>query len=646
MRKSIVSVVLLSSLLGACSSLPPITDQDVQASFNRGELLTLYKSMQTDLELPKIGDSEIENRKKYIKIVGEKIAGEQEREIRGKLDSNQDGKIDDDHDIATLQSALEEAGKIEKYNKSIYQDIREELERKIQLKKDEIRKKEEEYSQLADKDAPKKVQLLNEIATIYGGQEAEQVVMQRTAYIDGLYQNAEAAMKSKRHEVVVMLIDNLEVINPSYPGIKEMRHRLISAEYEQQFWDALSKGRTDEAYDTFRQLTKIPNYLETHPDVVPIVEEIAQFFIADGDKQMGSHSIVTAYQAYSRARYIRNVMGKGDIYTPGELKFIETMDKRLQRYMSESATVPAYGYLSIIEELNPDHPSVTKYAQKINNAMLNDATIKLIPSAFTESESKRSLGRGIVSKINQSLMEKIPTRIQVIEGSKAATNYSTEQVKELPNPGSYYFFSGEILEAIVEIQERPASVNKRVLTSYKKVENPEYVAWDQLKNREKKKIPAPEATIEVPVEEDVKVKKTIIEKQGVFSITYRLADALNASVVFSDAMNKKASFTGENIEGIELGLFSQESISADLPSEADILEILSDQISTEAADKIAAEIEALEVAYVTRADSAVVSEDFNAAAANYGYSNVLLQARGQVDDEVLRKLRAYVIRWK
>lgn len=134
--------------------------------------------------------------------------------------------------------------------------------------------------------------------------------------------------------------------------------------------------------------------------------------------------------------------------------------------------------------------------------------------------------------------------------------------------------------------------------------------------------------------------------KGVVHITYRLADALNASVVFSDAMTKKQSFAGENIQGIELGLFSQETVTADLPSEADILAVLSDQISTEAADKIAAQIEVLEKAYIVRADASVVSEDFNTAAANYGYSNVLMQARGNVDKEVLAKLRANVIRWK
>lgn len=641
MKKNLVSAMLMISLLGACSSVPMVTDRDVLVSENRGELMTLYTNMQAELKTAKPGSDLAENRTAYLVVVGKKIAEDKERIILNDL-----GRQVESHDIATLQTALDQASKIEQYNKGVYEGLRMQLEQGINQKKTVIDEKENEFSQLSDGDAIRKVELLNEIAAISGGQEAQQVAVRRTAYLESLSRSAESAMDNKRNEDAEILINNLEKIEPGYPGIADMRHRLIAAEYEQQFWDALGKGETDTAYDTFHQLTQIPNYVANHPDVIPIAEDIAQFFIAEGDKHAGTGSLAAAYEAYSRARYIRKVMGKGDLYSPGELKFIEGIDKRFQRYMSESVTVAAFGHLSILEELDPKHASVTKYSQKINSVMLADATIKIIPSAFTETESKRSLGLGIVSKINKQLMDAMPTRVQVIELNKAASNYSSEQVAKMPNSGSYYFLSGEILESNVGVNKKPASVTRRVLTSYKKEANPEYVAWTQLKKREQKETPKPQETIDVPVEEDVTVKKVIVDKQGVFSITYRLADALTASVVFSDALSKKESHTGEQVEGIELGLFKQESVVAELPSDADILEKLSGEISTEAAGKIATQVETLETAYITRADAAVVSEDFNAAAANYGYSHALLQARGKVDASVLGKLRKFAIRWK
>lgn len=640
MKKSLLSVAIASSLLIACSSEPMITDRDVLVAENHGELMTMYQQMQAKLTQTKPDSEHAENLKGYIAKVGEKIAKDKERIILNDLQRDMEM-----HDIATLEAALQRAEEIKTYDQQVYQGLRQELETAISKKKAIIANKEAEFNQVTDRKAPYKANLLEEIATIYGGTKAEEVRMQRTAYIDGLYQQALAALESKRHEDVDMLLNNLAEINPDYPGLQETRNKLVAAQYEQKFWDALGEGDTAKAYELFAKLTQIPNYLQDNPDVMPIAEDIAQYFIAEGNKQMGTYSISSAYRAYSRARYVRNVMGKGDVYTDGEQKFIAFIDKRLQKYADKNDIVPAYGYLSILEELQPENPSVLKYGQTINNAMLADATIKIIPSAFTEAQSKRSLGRGLVSKINQLVMETLPTRIQIIEAA-ALSEFSPSKVAEKINPTSFYFLSGEILEANVEQIEKPASVTKRVLTSYKRVENPEYLAWTKLSKREKKETPEPASTIEVPVEEDVTIKKTIIEKQGTFSITYRLAESLNASVAFSDAMTKKDAYSGESVEGIELGLFVQESKIADLPSDADILQKLSEEVAAEAATKITEQIESLEDNYLKKAEQAVIAENFNAATANYGYRYVLLQAQGKQNDDILQKLRQYAIRWK
>ena len=193
--------------------------------------------------------------------------------------------------------------------------------------------------------------------------------------------------------------------------------------------------------------------------------------------------------------------------------------------------------------------------------------------------------------------------------------------------------------------KKPASMTRRVLTGYRKDPNPEYVAWTQLKPREQKNKPKPEMTVNVPVEEDVAIKKFIIDKQGVFSISYRLADAVTASVVFSDALTRKESHTGEQIEGIELGLFRQESVVAELPSDADILGKISEEIAQEAVQKIGGQISEIESAYQSRAEAAVIAEDFHAAVANYGYLHVLSKSRDQRSEVILNQLRKQVMRW-
>jgi hypothetical protein len=639
MKKSLAFAVLASGLLVACSSVPMITDRDVLVSENKGELMSLYGQLQGELKTAKPGSDLAENRAAYIKVVGKKIAEIKERAILDSLKRQPDL-----HDIATLQRTQEQAKEISPYSQEVYKELHAQLEQAIGRKNVLVSEKEGEFSQLFDQDAPKKVALLDEIAKIHGGEEAQRVMGQRKAYLASLFQSAESAMESKRYEDVVAIINNLAQIDSSYPGIREMRHKLIAAEYEQTFWDALGKGEMVVAYNTFRQLTQVPDYVANHPDVIPIAEDIAQFFIAEGDKNMGVNSLVAAYEAYSRAHTVRKVMGKGDVYSSGERKFIELVDMRLQQYLSDSLTVPAYGHLLILEELEPGHPSVAKYSQKIESTMLADATLKIIPSVFTEADAVRSAGLGIISRIGKQLHDTLGNRVQVIEINKAAS-YSSDQIAHMPNPGSYYFLSGEILESTVATNKKPASMTRRVLTGYRKDPNPEYVAWTQLKPREQKNKPKPEMTVNVPVEEDVAIKKFIIDKQGVFSISYRLADAVTAAVVFSDALTRKESHTGEQIEGIELGLFRQESVVAELPSDADILGKISEEIAQEAVQKIGGQISEIESAYQSRAEAAVIAEDFHAAVANYGYLHVLSKSRDQRSEVILNQLRKQVMRW-
>lgn len=628
-------------IVAACSSEPMITDRDVLVHQNRGELYQLYERLNTELAEAKPSSELADNRRTYIAKVGRKIAEDKERIILNRLERDLDK-----HTIAVLQAEQENAAGIETYNREVYLELNSRLQESINKKQTAVNELQHEFDMLEDDKAPEKVALLEQMAEIQGGEMADKTGQRRDDYISGLYEKAEQALSGKRYEDVRMHLANLQTIQPDYPGLQQLRHQLIAAEYEQAFWDALSRGQTDKAFETYKELSQIPDYLEKNPDVVPSVEDMARYFIAEGNRRMGSYAVASAYQSYSRARYVKNTLGQQDDYTEGELKFIDFVDRRLQGYIEKDQTIPAYGFLQVLQELEPDHESVQQYAQSVNNRMLDDATGKIVPSVFTGMESGQALGKGIVSRINQHLLDDPAVRVKVIENGINGLQLSREQIGDMPNASSYYFLSGEILNASVERREQQTDESKRVLVSYKRIENPDYIAWTEMSKRDRKNTPEPESTIQVPVEEDVTIQKTLVQKDGSFSVTYRLAEAVSANVLFSDAISETLSHTDESIQGIERGLFSQEAKTADLPSDGEILEQLSKQVAEQASAKLAEQIQQLESRYRKQGDQALVAEDFNKAVANFAYANVLLQAEGEQDEDLLNKLRSYAIRWK
>lgn len=641
MKNMRLGVLILAIFLSACASEPLITDMDVLTHQNNGELLNFYSRLNSELKLAKPTSDLAENRRIYIAKVGEKIAEEKEQVVLDGLD-REFGK----HSIATLQSALEKTLDIKSYSERIYTDLRMQFEQAITQKKGVILSKEAEYYELTDKDALRKVQLLDEITAIYGpGQDADQVGMQRNAYIQGLFQNAQKLMVSKRYEDVVQLLNSIEKIDPEFDGIDEMKGQLLAADYEQQFWDALGKGQTDRAYETFHRLTQIPDYVSAHPDVIPTADDMAQYFIAEGDQAMSDKSLDMAYVAYSRARYIRTVIGNADIYSPGEKKFIDLMDKRFSDYLSKSMAVPAMGTLAIIEELMPTHPSL-QYAKKINEDILAEASIKIITAGFTGNNPEHDFAGMITGKIITQLKEALPSQLQIIDSALAATDYAPSQIISRPNPVSFYILSGEVLEASLAKKEKKTSTTMNVLTGVIKEPNPAYNEWLSLSKRKQAQIPQPAVTIDKPVEEDVVIEKTVTEQNAVLSVAYRLANAVSASVIFSDSPSEKGQFIAENIKGVEAGTFVQpEKVEAILPA-TEIWEKLSSSLAVDAATKIAAQVTSLQESYIKNGNQYVVSEDFNKALENYAYAYSLSTLDEGSDTDALKKLRIYSLRWQ
>ena len=643
LRSGSSSFCLAASLiLSACSSVPMVTDIDLLTHQNKGDLMAFYQQLQGELKLAKPKSDVAENRRIYIQKVGQKIAEEKEQAIFNGLDSELDK-----NNISTLQAALDKGADIRNYNGDVYEDLRRQLDQAISQKKGVILSKESQYYGLGDKDALKKVELLDEIAEIYGpGAQAKQTQDQRSAYLENLLQNASEAMKTKRYEDAEMLVDNLEKIDPGHAGIEEIRHQLLAAGYEQQLWDALEKGETDKAYATFYRLTQIPDYLKTHPDVVPVAEDMAQFFIAEADQSLKKKNLSAAYQSYSRVRYIREVTNTADQYSPGEKKFIDLIDKKLERYVKYSHLVPAYGSLLILQELMPGHPAIMKYEQLLQDEIFSEAVIKVITMNFSDSTVDSAIGRPLVSKVAAMISSKQPKEIRMIDSQVAAAHYMPAQVVNLPNPASYLILSGEVLDTKITKQEQPVSETKHVLTGYVKEANPAYGEWQSLSSRKRKETIQPPITVDKPVEEDVVVNKTLIEQNGLMAVNYRLADVVSASVIYSDTINENKTFNYEDIPPVDAGLFVVKEQKAEVRSDDQVISELSDKVAEKIADKIVERVNKLQENYLKKADRSVVLEDFDTATSNYAYGYILSRMRENPDEDCLAKLKTYSLRWK
>ena len=649
MKKALVSSLILAGLLSACGSDPIVTEMDILAAKNNHSLPKLYGRLQDDQKLAKPSSEWAETIRINLDKVGREIALEKEQKILASLQGEKalydPEALMQQHDIDRLQQALKRSEDIEPYNKEVYYGLARQLEKVINDKNVEVRLRQKDFQRMSDRDAIKKVALLDEISEIAGGDMASETQLQKTAYIDGLFAQAESALKKKRHEDVIMHVKNLEQIDPNYPGLDTLRNSLHAEEYEQQFWDALGDGDTDMAYELFYKLSQIPVYMDNNRSIKPIAEDIAGYFLVAGKSAMAKFNMPDTYEAYSRARYIRNVLGQADRYDDGEKAFIDHLVTRINHFASNDNTLQAYSYMSVLEEMQPDHALLTDLAPELNNKVLNMAVLKLLKLPFTETDKQYAFASLLDLALAKELKATLPTKLQILDAAEK-DKYSAEKVRMQDNAAGFYVFSAEVLGIELESQTSEQAESKNVLVSHQRVVNPEYTEWTALSKRAKKSTPAPENTMQKPVMQNVQIIHVLDKKKANSSVTYRINHLPDNEVTVSDALIDTVKASSKSTQALQQGEFNQPGVAEAVPADDEMLTQLADTVAKGVVKKLSSSITKMEDAYTEKAQAAFVANSYGQAASNFALRNVLLQAEGKSDQEILSRLRISAMHWQ
>ena len=637
------ATVFLSSLLLSCSSQPMYSDVDVLKAKNTDKLYQLYERMEREYGVEKPSSDRARNIQGYQEKVGLEIANEKEQELLNSL-----GRDLSQHDIAKLNEAKRNAAPIQSYNDAVFVALIAQIDQNIFLKEKKFAKKRAEFQLLELDRAPRKVELLDEMAVIAGGDQAGSLRQERVTYIAGLFESAHVNMKSQRYEQVVLILNQLEVIEPEHKGLKGLEYALIEAEYEQQFWDALGSGDKNKSLALLKQLTAIPNYLQNNTDVLLIAKDLQALFLADADKNMQGMQVIAAYENYSSANYIQIKLGTVKRYSAGEENFLKVISNNFIAAQEANNIVLSYGLLSILEELQYDNALVEEFAPVINNAILEQATIKVLPRQINSKPESLEVAQVFSNALAKQIQTELKTKVIVYNITKQAQITDIEVAK---NPSAWFEITGELLQANLATESSAETESKSVLVSYQTVANPEYETWSQLSSRKRKAVAEPAVTIEKSVYKDVVLSRVKISKKANLSVSYRLRDQNKNAVLFFNSQENSLSVDGVIQKGMREGLFSVEEKEAQLPLDTDIMgQLIADAVK-EISLKIKPELEILEGRYLQAGEVAFVSNEYNQAAAQLAYANILAlskQKKTKLNTGLtsLEKMRLSMMRWK
>lgn len=634
--------LLLASLLVACSSQPMYSDVDVLKAKNKGELYQLYEKMSSEYSLVKPSSDRARNILSFQEEVGLEIANEKEQVLLNAV-----GRDLTQHDIATLNKAKADAAPIQEYNDAVYIALRARLDQEIFIKEKMFAEKRAEFQLLKLAQSSRKVELLDEMAVIAGGEQAEGLKQERIRYVEGLMESAQLNMKKQRYEQVVLILEQLQIIAPEHGSLQGLEYELIEAEFEQQFWDALGAGDKNKSLELLKRLTAIPNYLQDNSDVLSIAKDLQSLFLSDADGKMKGMQIIAAYDDYSKASYIQSQLGAAKQYSEGEKNFIRVIENKLLAAQEANNIVLSYGLLSILEELQYDNAMVEEFAPSVNNALLDQATIKILPRQLNSKPDDLEVAQVFSNALAQHIQLELKTRVSVYNLVRQA---KLTQAELSINPSAWFEVTGDLLKSSLETNNTAEKEVKNVLVSYQTVVNPDYEAWSQLPSRKRKAATEPAATIEKPVYKDVDISSVKIAKKANLSVSYRLIDQEKKAVLFFSSQESYLSADGVVQKAQKEGLFSVPEQEARLPLDADMMgQVIADAVM-EVTQKLKPELEGLEGRYMQAGEIAFLDKSYNRSAEQFAYADILAQSKNKKLKlrkglSATEKMRLSMMRW-
>ncbi len=637
-------LVLLASiaLVAACAAPPDkYTAADIQQASTSGNLAALYDQIEADLKDPALGETQRQTMQLRLSEAGRTLAQGSAKEVRAAVQSSAlpDGLVP----LKVYDAQASRLESIKRWDAATFQRVSTEITDGKKKTEEAIAAGEAQLAGLSDSQVDEKLALMDQLGALNGAGTDEQVeyAEQKVAILKDLREKANTAIENEDFSDAQRMLATIAAVNPADQQVDEKLVEVDAKLFEQRFYDALANDRPDDAYQALVTLSEAPNFEKVRPRLSESADVMADHFVTLGSSASQSKQWRNAFRWFTQSRDIRERLG---LSQPGELPqekpLIQEMHRRYEKARKKEMYGLAWGYLNVIEVLQPDSPKLRRDLRETREEVLQKAVKRVSAARFEDHHRGSSeFGDTVTAEIVQYLFQHLSEDVRIIEREKLA---EIEQERGLSKEAAQlqavdYLIQGNILEAKIDATERNLSQRKRVTTGKERVSNPDWDRWTSMSEKERDRAgmeTPPTTTIERDRVEDVQIDQIYHRKVGVFSVSYRVIDADNAKVIFADTQRVKEELEGTDSPAIDIGDFKQEAQVANLPTDSEILEKLAEEISQTVGQKLAAVLVDPELQYEKDADRSVREGNFVGAAEQYAYA-VVLSDRKQKDSSKL-----------
>jgi len=416
----------------------------------------------------------------------------------------------------------------------------------------------------------------------------------------------------------------------------------VTAEiYQTDYFKALGDGQADVAYKVFIKMSESKNFDAIKESLAGVSKKMVDYFVAEADQSVKNPQLLAqSYRWYNQAREVSQRLGFKKKATPGHDLLVAQLHDRYKEYTGAEADTIALAYLHFIREFRPLYKGLRQKFSETEERVRSQAIKRLSTTAFRGGDSQ-GYGDIISSKVTQYLFTNIPNDIRIVEREKFE---ALKRERDLGNnAGSLaavdLLVTGSVQEAKVDDTKQEGKKTVRAVVGKETIPNTAYIKWLELSARDRKDIEKPAETITIDKEENIPINETRHRKVGIFSVSYRLVDAENGTVLFPDSHTEQEEYTGTSQEGVEMGDFKLEFKLAELPSDVKILDSLANKVSKEIGGRLVDKLKDQEKKYLAEAEEFKKDDSCSQYADRLAKALVILEAKKMETKDVFKEYK-------
>lgn len=583
---NLTSVIFISMLL-ACGGAKKatISTADISQAEKNGTLEQLYNKIGQTIAQSS-GSSKKEAILVQSQIVNRLIVSyknEMEQRLSNKTEFGLTSR-------QNLNFAISEIEPMKNWDQSAYTTARREINEQLSRTNSAI---DEANQSAAENDNKLDVSLsfLKKASILAGPSEKETAHYEdvRKAGLEALSKDGRKAFDKRMFNIAIQKAKTGLLIDAGNIQFESLLAQAEASLFEQKFNEALQNAKPEVAYSALLDIADKPIMLQIKKKMGRSILLLANYFAGNAQEAYQKGDFYLAYNEFLRGRDIQTKLSASNKGFIQEKAFLDLLKKETVK--DKNSIGKNYALLQVIKEFDDSYPTLNESLLTDIEKIIARSTTKIAIKAFSEVTSANSVvasvGRRIASKLEKILFSGLKGEILVV------TDISKVDSQQYSGP--HYLIHGEVLQAAIETNRSQARRSKNVQTGINKVETDAYIKW-----KKRSKGDAPVRYLETAIMEDVILSLEHIRKLAVVELDYKIISPNSQKVLITNNLNKESNFKGTTTQEFQKGMFLQEYIQADLPSDIKIMDNLASELSVELGEKLTSYLTGIEKAFFSK----------------------------------------------